>query len=158
MFNWSTSTAQLVCPAIITLLAGNWSAAHATNLSAVGSLMCTTTDRPGNSAVDARLSCQFQGLSGGDGALTGRLTRKGPAHLPLGKRVFMWTVLSDQREVAARGIAGRYKGFTGGRHRGRLVGGRNGSIVLRPLSSQIGDRPMPTLLELRLAPVRALVG
>jgi hypothetical protein len=126
-------------------------------LSAVGTLTCTTSDAPRRTRADVNLSCEFQGLAGGEGNFTGHITRKGPAKLPSGKRVLMWAVLASRLDVEARMLEGSYRGLTGGQHAGRLVGGSNGSIVLRPvtITSQVGDKPVASVLELRLKPVKA---
>jgi hypothetical protein len=52
---------------------------------------------------------------------------------------------------------GTYNGKTGGTPPGVLFGGKGNSIRLEPVSaaSQIGDRPVPTVLELRLEPAKA---
>jgi hypothetical protein len=126
-------------------------------LSAVGTLTCTTSDAPKRTRADVNLSCEFQGLAGGEGNFTGHITRKGPARLPSGRRVLMWAVLAPHRDVEARMIEGKYRGLTGGQNAGRLVGGGNGAIVLRPvtITSQVGDKPVASVLELRLKPVKA---
>jgi hypothetical protein len=131
--------------------------AQTSSLSAVGTLTCTTSDAPRRTRADVNLSCEFQGLAGGEGNFTGHITRKGPAKLPSGKRVLMWAVLAPHLDVEARMLEGKYRGLTGGQHAGRLVGGGNGSIVLRPvtITSQVGDKPVASVLELRLKPVKA---
>jgi len=126
-------------------------------LSAVGTLTCTTSDAPKRTRADVNLSCEFQGLAGGEGNFTGHIARKGPAKLPSGKRVLMWAVLAPHLDVEPRMLEGKYRGLTGGKHAGRLVGGGNGAIVLRPvtITSQVGDMPVASVLELRLKPVKA---
>jgi hypothetical protein len=132
------------------------SLAQTSSLTAVGTLTCTTREAPKRSRADVNLSCEFQGLSGGEGNFTGYITRKGPATLPSGKRVLMWAVLAPNLDVEVRMLQGKYRGSTGGKHAGRLVGG-NGAIVLRPvtITSQVGDTPVASVLELRLKPVKA---
>jgi hypothetical protein len=48
-------------------------------------------------------------------------------------------------------------GETGGQVAGRLRGGENNTIILQPVTvtSQVGDVPVPSALELRLDPVKA---
>jgi hypothetical protein len=71
--------------------------------------------------------------------------------LPAGKRVLVWTVLA-RGEAAAGALEGTYQGKTGGTPPGVLLGGKDGSLRLEPVSSasQIGDHRTPTVLELRL--------
>ena len=131
--------------------------AQSSPLTTAGTLTCTTGDAPKRARADVSLSCEFQGLAGGVGNFTGYITRKGPAKLPSGKRVLMWAVLAPHRDVEARMLEGKYRGSTGGRHAGRLVGGGNGAILLRPvtITSQVGDIAVASVLELRLKPVKA---
>ena len=126
-------------------------------LATAGTLTCTTTDPANPSAVDAKLSCRFQATSGAEGSFTGHMARKGLADLPPGRRVLVWTVLAGKTDVEPRALAGRYSGETGGQTAGRLKGGQGNSIVLQPVTvtSQVGDNPAPSALELRLEPVRA---
>jgi hypothetical protein len=127
------------------------------SLANAGTLTCTTSDAPQSAVADAELSCRFHALSGQDGNFTGYIARKGGADLPPGKRVLMWSVLAPSTDVALASLAGDYGGETGGQPSGRLIGGQGNLIVLRPvtITSQIGDTPVPTVLELRLEPARA---
>lgn len=115
-----------------------------------GTLTCTT-DPSVEGRADARLSCQFKAISGREGNYTGLIARLGPSDVPEGKRVLVWTVLTRIGDEAGA-LAGVYHGDSGGSPPGVLVGGRNGDIRLEPASaaSQVGDRPVPTVLELRL--------
>lgn len=132
--------------------------AHAqADLSKLGTLTCTTKEAPQRAAADARLSCNLAAADGTEVGFTGHITRKGPADLPPGRRVLVWTVLAPSNGVEPQSLAGTYKGETGGAARGRLAGGKGGSIVLEPVTvtSQVGDQPTPSVLELRLEAVRA---
>lgn len=126
-------------------------------LSNAGTLTCTTSETAPEATADAKLSCRFQAVSGRDGGFTGTIARKGPADLPPGKRVLVWSVLAAKPDVELRALAGKYVGETGGQTAGRLKGGEGNSIVLEPvtITSQVGDTPVPSVLELRLEPVRA---
>lgn len=127
-------------------------------LTNIGTLTCTTVAAE-QDKVDAALSCQFHALSGRDAQFSGRIVRKGPAALPAGKRVLVWTVLAREADVQPRDLAGRFEGTTGGDAgaANKLSGGRDGVIVLEPVTStsQVGEVPVPSLLELRLEPTRA---
>jgi Protein of unknown function (DUF992) len=129
----------------------------APKLTRLGTLTCTTGDAPQRPAADAKLSCNFEASSGASGNFTGFIARKGRADLPAGKRVLIWSVLAPRADIGIRDLAGEYRGTTGGRTAGRLVGGSNRSIVLQPVTStsQVGDQPVPTVLRLRLEPTRA---
>ncbi len=123
---------------------------HAKGFAVVGTLTCTTS-RPAEGRADAKLSCNFRTKSGNDRAYTGSIARVGAGDIPEGKRVLLWTVLERSGHSVA--IDGLYRGETGGTPSGVLVGGKEGSIRLVPVSatSQVGGTPTPTILELRLA-------
>jgi hypothetical protein len=136
-----------------------WNAAHgAPVLTNIGTLTCTTETTPG-SEVDASLSCQFHALSGRDAQFRGWIVRKGPAALPAGKRVLVWTAFARRADAKAADLAGTFEGLTGGAssRRVKLKGGRGGAILLVPVTttSQLGERPVPSVLKLRLEPARA---
>jgi hypothetical protein len=107
--------------------------------------------------ADAQLSCSFNSTSGKHANFIGYIARVGQADLPPGKRVLVWSVLSPKQDIELAALAGSYTGETGGRVAGRLVGGENRAIFLEPttVTSQIGDAPEPTVLQLRLEPLRA---
>lgn len=131
---------------------------QAASLATVGTLTCTTSDTTPQAAADAKLSCRFHNVTGGgDGGFTGTITRKGKADLPDGKRVLVWSVLAAKADVELSALAGKYVGETGGQVAGRLRGGENNTIFLQPVTvtSQVGDVPVPSALELRLDPVKA---
>lgn len=123
----------------------------------LGTLTCTTGETAPQAAADATLSCSFKGLAGLEGDFTGRIRRIGPADIPSGKRVLVWTVLSERPKVDLAGIEGEYRGLTGGVHAGVLVGGIDGAIRLQPMTSTAPQDglPAPALLELKLKPTRA---
>jgi len=139
------------------LMAAPAAFAQQQSLTNLGTLTCTTGDAPPQSAGDATLSCSFKGQSGLDGDFTGRIARRGAAGLPGGKRVLVWSVLSAKAKVELSAIEGEYTGVTGGDQPHALVGGANRSILLQPMTatSQIGDAPVPSVLELRLKPTKA---
>jgi hypothetical protein len=120
------------------------------NFTLVGTLACTT-DSPAAGRADAKLSCHFRAASGRDGNYTGYIARIGPADVPEGKRVLIWSVLA-QNESDIADMAGLYRGATGGIRSGVLIGGRSGTIRLEPVTaaSQVGEHPVATVLELRL--------
>jgi hypothetical protein len=124
------------------------------SLVVAGTLTCTT-DPSAEGRADARLSCHFKANSGRDGNYTGFIARIGPADVPEGKRVLVWTVLAQNVDHASA-LDGIYRGETGGTPPGVLIGGKTGAIRLEPVSaaSQVGDRPVPTVLELRLEPTK----
>ena len=136
---------------VLSLVAANLRAQpQSGSLVVAGTLTCTT-DPSVEGRADARLSCHFKANSGRDGNYTGSLARVGSADVPGGKRVLVWTVLArDDNHASA--LDGVYRGETGGSPPGVLTGGKTGAIRLEPASaaSQLGDRPVPTVLELRL--------
>lgn len=115
----------------------------------LGTLTCTTSEPSAPTHRDANLSCHFRASSGN---YTGHITRRGPADLPPGKRVLIWTVLA-QGAASARDLSGSFQGETGGAPTA-LIGGLNNSIRLEPVTttSQIGDETKATVLTLTLAP------
>jgi hypothetical protein len=127
------------------------------SLATVGTLTCTTDELPPESVADAALSCSFRAPSGEDGNFTGYIARRGMADLPPGKRVLVWSVLAPSKTIALPALAGTYAGETGGETAGRLIGGESKDIVLQPSTaeSQIGDTRVPTVLQLRLEPLKA---
>lgn len=140
-----------------TLLAGMALAVQAAGVSTIGTLTCTTSDvHKRRAPTDAKLSCSFAGRSGVGANFTGSIARKGRADLPEGKRVLIWSVLAPPGDHDAGVLSGEYKGVTGGNRPGRLTGGKNGAIVLQPVtaSSQLGDRPTASVLRLVLQPLR----
>jgi hypothetical protein len=130
---------------------------QAASLGRVGTLTCTTSDAAPQVAADAKLSCRFHNVKGGrGGGFTGTIARKGEADLPPGKRVLVWSVLAAKSDLELSALAGKYVGETGGQVTGRLRGGENNTIILQPVTvtSQVGDEPVPSILELRLDPVK----
>ena len=123
----------------------------------VGTLSCTTDQLPPESVADAELSCHFEALSGRSEQFTGFIARQGMAGLPQGKRLLIWSVLASREAIDPRSLSGRYAGETGGKPPGQMVGGEGNAIVLQPSTpqSQIGDAPVPTVLSLRLEPLKA---
>jgi hypothetical protein len=124
-------------------------------LTPLGTLTCSTSEPSPPTRRDANLSCHFRSHSGRDSNYTGHITRRGPADLPPGKRVLIWTVLA-QGAADERGLSGSFHGDTGGSPTPALIGGKNNSIRLEPVStaSQIGDQPKATFLSLTLVPRR----
>jgi hypothetical protein len=142
---------------IAALLAAPSAAVTQERTTNLGTLTCTTGEAPPQGSSDATLSCSFKGQRGLEGDFTGRVTRAGTADMPAGKRVLVWSVLSEQPTVDLAGIEGEYRGVTGGAQAGVLVGGKDGAVRLEPMTAttQPGDPPAPSLLELRLKPTRA---
>jgi hypothetical protein len=129
--------------------------ALAQQMTNLGTLSCTTGDTALGSKADATLSCSFRGTSGLEGDFTGRIVRRGPADLPGGKRVLVWSVLSAKADTQVKDIEGRYTGITGGGGAYALVGGAGRAIRLQPLTTAAPDGPAPSQLELRFKPTKA---
>lgn len=125
------------------------------SLTNLGTLSCTTGDTARGSKADATLSCSFRGTSGMEGDFAGRIVRKGPADLPGGKRVLVWSVFSAKADTKLKDIEGRYTGITGGGRAYALIGGADRAIRLQPLTAAAPDGPAPSLLELRFVPTKA---
>ena len=146
--------------ATVLILAAGIANAQAQNeikLANAGTLTCTTSETPPQASADAELSCSFRAPSGQDGNFTGFIARRGQADLPPGRRVLVWSVLAPSEDIDVAAIAGQYAGETGGEPAGRMIGGANRAIVLEPTTagSQIDKAPAPTVLELRLEPLKA---
>jgi hypothetical protein len=143
----------------LVLAAGTASAQSQSNLTLAnaGTLTCTANETPAESKADAELSCAFKAPSGEDGNFKGFIARSGDADLPLGGRVLVWSVLAPTVDVNPHALVGTYAGESGGQLSGRLVGGEKNEIILQPttVTSQLGDKPAPTVLRLRIEPVRA---
>jgi hypothetical protein len=143
----------------LVLAAGTASAQSQSNLTLAnaGTLTCTANETPAESKADAELSCAFKAPSGEDGNFKGFIARSGDAHLPLGGRVLVWSVLAPTVDVNPHALVGTYAGESGGQLSGRLVGGEKNEIILQPttVTSQLGDKPAPAVLRLRIEPVRA---
>jgi hypothetical protein len=122
-----------------------------------GTLTCTTSDMQPQASADVELSCRFLAQTGSAGSFKGFVARKGQADFPPGKRVLVWSVLSANTDIDFKALEGQYAGLTGGQPVSRLIGGQNNSVVLEPITvtSQIGDKAVPTVLVLRLVPVKA---
>lgn len=129
--------------------------AQQATLTNLGTLSCTTGDAARGSKADATLSCTFRGASGLEGDFTGRIVRGGSADLPGGKRVLVWSVLSEKADAQLKDIEGEYTGITGGGGAHALVGGADRAIHLQPLTTAAPDGPAPTVLELRFQPTKA---
>ncbi len=143
---------------ILALVAGSASHAQTAQVGVAGTLSCVTSETPAGATADAELSCRFHAASGRDSNFKGFMARKGQADIPPGKRVLVWSVLTAKTDFAPEALAGRYSGQTGGTARdARLTGGAENSVVLLPVASpsQSGESPAPTVLDLRLEPVRA---
>jgi hypothetical protein len=115
----------------------------------IGTLTCITAETPAQARADARLSCNFKSINGSTSDYNGYIARFGPPDLPPGKRVLVWTVLGT-KPIELGALTGTYYGETGGRPAGILKG--DNVVRLEPVTnvSQIGQDPIPTVLELRL--------
>ena len=142
--------AQSLLPVALPLLLANTGmhASAAPRLAAAGSLLCTTGH--GTKTAAKVLSCTFDGIAGGDRGLEGHIVLKGGASLPPGKRVLMWSVLAPTTKLEPTALIGKFRETSPG----RLVGGRDGSIVLKPATAQRRDAAL-TILQLRLDPIKA---
>jgi Protein of unknown function (DUF992) len=110
-----------------------------------GSLLCTTSTAATGQSGRRTLSCNFNGMAGGDSGLSGHILLKGGAALPSGRHVLMWSVLAPTTDVEASTLVGNYRETSPG----RLVGGRGGTIVLTPATGTARTRDAAlTLLEL----------
>jgi hypothetical protein len=126
--------------------------AAAASLSSAGALLCTVTEGQNETRPGKSLSCNFNGVSGGDRGYKGRIVLKGGATLPPGKQVIMWAVHAPDVDLDTNALIGRYRE----KEPGRLVGGKNGKIVLTPATGNARTRDAAvTVLELRLDRVEA---
>jgi hypothetical protein len=145
-------------PALLPLLTVSSMAADqgTVTLANAGTLACTAVKPAELEVADAELSCRFHAFFGEDANFTGHITRRGPATLPPGTRVLVWSVLAPSAEINGDAIAGTYSGVTGGTE-GSMAGGKERGVVLQPISftSQVGESPALTVLELNLEPMRA---
>lgn len=144
---------------VTTLVAG--SAAPAEEVSPIGTLTCTTSEVQADTAADRELSCALKptAVDGAAADLKGYIARHDIADFPPGKSVWVWAV--SQADPAAGAfdavnMAGSYKGVTGGTTEGQQIGGRDGDVVLTPVTATTPAEAQaaPTALTLILAPAR----
>ena len=96
--------------------------AAAASLSSAGALLCTIAEGRNETQPGKSLSCNFNGVAGGDRGYKGRIVLKGKATLPPGKLVLMWSVLAPDIDLDTNALVGRYHE----KEPGRLVGGKDG--------------------------------
>lgn len=127
-----------------------------TLIEPVGTLTCTSMPSKARAAADSVLSCSFKGASGIKSNYAGTVMRQGDATVPPGKRVFIWSVLSERKVSTGADLIGRYVGRTGGKSAGILSREKDASVVLKPpvRSSQFGENSSISVLELNLKSVR----
>lgn len=149
-----SSISALIASGLL-LVACATATAQAPSLTNAGTLTCTTNAVPEEQARDIALSCNFRARSGRNADYVGHATRAGAADFPPGKRVIVWTVMASSAEVHS--LEGTYRGATGSEPTSALAGGKDGSILLQPVTStsQIGDQPAPTVLSLKRVAAKA---
>lgn len=114
-----------------------------------GTLTCTVSDVPGSSGA-IELSCTFKPQAGvpGDYIATAETKSSG---LPAAKHVFMWTVVATDAGKALI-LEGTFSAEAGRQGPAVLIGGRNGSVRLEPVTKQELAGPSDiTMLTLELA-------
>jgi hypothetical protein len=130
---------------------------------AAGRLTCTAEAKSAGRRLAPRdLTCRLQRVSGRPATYTGIVTGYGRDSLARGKLVLTWTVIAPRAHVRPGDLAGRYRSARrgsvvrpGSRGERGLVGGSNGTIVLKPLAAGAAAAdPSIQELELRLAPTR----
>lgn len=126
--------------------------AKAQTFGSIGTLTCTA--EPSEAATGAfKLQCQFSSTSGADGSFEGQMTMEGPAALlsKPGRRVLVWSVVSHEK-VDLTALDGSYHSETAGKSDAGLVGGREASIRLEPVTA--GAQPelslVPKTLSIKL--------
>ena len=132
-------------------------AAHSQpSLTNLGTLTCTVDGAPADPRADVKLSCSFKATAGESRNYEGVATRRGAADFPPGKHVLVWSVVGTSTGDAP-GLAGVFRGETGGSGTSALIGGANGSVRLEPVTgaAQIDAAKALTVLSLTLAPTRA---
>jgi hypothetical protein len=122
----------------------------------IGTLTCTSLPGRMNASADVKLSCAFKGRSGTRFQYSGAVLRKGDSSVPPGKRVFIWSVLSQRPVSSNADLAGSYIGRTGRTSSGVLSRQSGASVRLKPPvgSSQLGENSSISVLRLNLKPVR----
>lgn len=122
----------------------------------IGTLTCTSLPTRAKASAAAKLSCAFKGRSGARFRYSGDVLRKGDSSVPPGKRVFIWSVLSERPVASNADLAGSYIGRTGRTASGVLSRENGASIMLKPPvgSSQLGENSSISVLRLSLKAVR----
>ena len=116
----------------------------------VGTLTCTSMPSKTRARADLVLSCSFKGVSGIKSHYAGTVMRQGDTTVPAGKRVFVWSVLSERKVSAGADLIGRYVGRTGGKSAGILSRERDSSVILKPLREAHNWARIPAFLSLNL--------
>ena len=113
--------------------------ARAAAPSLAGTLKCTAeVARAGETAArDWKVACAFEPVKGQVQHYVGAINDPGTAPGETGKAFLVWNVLIAGPEVQSGMLAGAYKG--GNAATKGLVGGRNGAVVLEPVTGPNQD-------------------
>lgn len=116
-----------------------------------GTLTCTVAKVPDDPKSSIDLSCNFKGQDGTTSDYEGAAARQAGA-FPPGKHVFVWSVVV-LADVKAPLLDGTFRGETGGQGSPVLLGGKDDSVRLEPVTgtAQIDAVKAPTVLTLKLA-------
>jgi Protein of unknown function (DUF992) len=119
--------------------------------SLLGTLKCTAEVAKGDKSEvrDWKIECAFEPVKGQPQHYAGAINDPGAAPRESGKAFLVWNVLAAAPEVQSGMLVGSYKasGADG------LVGGRNGDLILRPLTGpgqQEGINLAPRVSEIKL--------
>jgi hypothetical protein len=147
---------SIIAFSLVSAVAAKDATAEAPKLAHAGTLTCTTqAQAEAPRAGDENLSCSFKAQSGPDASFLGHISRRA-SDTPAGKRVLVWSVMASNADVSPEALAGTYAQGSGAAAPGQLVGGRGGVIVLQPMTVNSEQQQVsPTVLEIRLEPVRA---
>jgi hypothetical protein len=85
--------------------------------------------------VERELSCNFEPFRGARANLTGVVKRLGADAVDDGKLVMVWTVFGPSIDTPPRHLEGNYVGSLGSDPRDGLVGGKEQTIHLKPLTA-----------------------
>lgn len=128
-----------------------------------GTLRCTLSAGIAESPNEPReLSCVFKPLVGIEASYSGHLNKFHDSSQTADAPVLVWSVFAEKVPLPIRAIEGRYAGTIdtdtkSGKPSGRLIGGLDSSIELRPLTRlpNSGSDGAPLALELDLKSVKA---
>jgi hypothetical protein len=115
-----------------------------------GALTCTVSDVPGSSNGSIELACDFKSQAGASGDYVGSADTKSSG-LPPAKHVFLWSVVTTDAGKALS-LEGTFTAEAGRQGPAVLIGGRNGSVRLEPVTNKELAGPADiTMLTLKLA-------
>lgn len=155
-------TLSIVALALASLVYAGNSGASTPTIN-TGTLRCTLGPGvPEKTREPRELSCVFKPLVGTEAVYSGEIRKLQDPTQTAEALVFVWAVFATDIPVAIQALEGRYTGVIetqteSGKPGGKLTGGKNSSVELRPLT-RLPDNEQnlaPLILELDLKSIKA---